>query len=139
MKKCARCKEVLPFSEFNKKAKLKDGLDSYCRKCASAFYHESNERFRQSGAKRQVPKQRLYEYQRQYAAQHPRRIKAKDLLSQAIKSGKISRISTQLCATCGVQAQDYHHSDYTKPYEVTPLCKSCHRKWHQENKPIEAV
>ena len=34
-KVCSRCKRELPISEFYKAKNMKDGLYTYCRKCAS--------------------------------------------------------------------------------------------------------
>ncbi len=34
-KKCSKCKEIKPFSEFNKNSASKDGYKYYCRKCTN--------------------------------------------------------------------------------------------------------
>lgn len=49
MKKCSRCKLLLPFSDFNKGSDP-NGLASYCKKCANEYYLERNkDRNRHSG------------------------------------------------------------------------------------------
>lgn len=44
MKVCSRCKEQKENSEFNKSAKNKDGLHSYCRSCHSNHYKDNADR-----------------------------------------------------------------------------------------------
>jgi len=39
-KRCPRCKQEKPVSEFNKDRRAKDGLQSYCRKCHRAHQRE---------------------------------------------------------------------------------------------------
>lgn len=44
-KKCTKCKEHKPLSEYNKRSQSLDGLALFCRKCiaikAKAFYYKS--------------------------------------------------------------------------------------------------
>lgn len=35
------------------------------------------------------------------------------------------------CAKCGAERAEKHHADYTKPLEVTWLCRSCHLAHHR--------
>ena len=48
MKRCSKCGETKPVSEFNKNARLKSGLYSWCKTCARAnsrhWYHANRER-----------------------------------------------------------------------------------------------
>ena len=48
MKRCSKCGETRPVSEFNKNARLKSGLYSWCKTCARAnsrhWYHANRER-----------------------------------------------------------------------------------------------
>ena len=37
MKRCANCSKFKPLNAFNRNLRAKDGLQSYCRKCASAY------------------------------------------------------------------------------------------------------
>ncbi|AJS60000.1 hypothetical protein [Paenibacillus sp. IHBB 10380] len=39
-KKCLKCKEMLPTTEFNQEKKNKDGLYSYCKKCRTNYTRE---------------------------------------------------------------------------------------------------
>lgn len=43
MKKCARCQNLKELEEFSKDKKRKDGLNKYCRKCASDIYYQNKD------------------------------------------------------------------------------------------------
>lgn len=45
----------------------------------------------------------------------------------AVKKGKLIDLKVQRvdCVDCGWRAQQYDHSDYTKPLEVEPVCICC--------------
>jgi len=47
-----------------------------------------------------------------------------------VDRGKIPKATDCKCADCNVQAQEYHHEDYSKALDVIPLCKPCHIKRH---------
>lgn len=47
-----------------------------------------------------------------------------------LKRGKIKKKS---CEICGNEAQ-MHHNDYSKPLEITWLCREHHIQFHSENK-----
>jgi hypothetical protein len=65
-----------------------------------------------------------------YQARNPEKYRAHYLVRSAIKSGKLPKVSTTTCEDCGVQAQVYHHENYSKPLEVNALCQVCHMKRH---------
>jgi hypothetical protein len=51
--------------------------------------------------------------------------------TNAIKLGKVERPCN--CQQCSIECTpDGHHSDYSKPFEVQWLCKSCHGKMHRK-------
>lgn len=60
------------------------------------------------------------------------KIEARLLVTQAIESGSIPKASDVKCKRCGKQAYHYHHNDYTKPLDITPLCRKCHVIVHTE-------
>jgi len=65
-----------------------------------------------------------------YQKRNPEKYRAHYLVRSAIKSGRLPKVSTTKCEDCGVQAQVYHHEDYSKPLEVNSLCQVCHMKRH---------
>lgn len=74
------------------------------------------------------------ESQSEVSAEMERRDKARRTLQAAVKSGAIARPDT--CERCGAKPQarreiQAHHADYSKPLEVSWLCRDCHQKHHK--------
>ena len=42
MKKCSRCKETKPYSEFHKNSTTRDGYSYHCGACRCEYYREKN-------------------------------------------------------------------------------------------------
>ena len=67
-----------------------------------------------------------YHYKLIQKQRYPERVRAREIVSTAIRRGKIVR--GEFCEICGrtikVQA---HHEDYSKPLEIVWLCSKCHR------------
>ena len=55
------------------------------------------------------------------------RSKAHKAVSQALKSGTLSKVP---CRDCGAVKVEGHHEDYNKPLDVIWLCHSCHMAHH---------
>lgn len=63
-----------------------------------------------------------------YKIAHPKKKRAHELVSKAIKSGELIR---QPCEECqGVDHVIAHHDDYDKPLDVRWLCEDHHKEWH---------
>lgn len=73
------------------------------------------------------------EYKRQERDSHPEKPRARDAVKRAIKTGVLPVVNSLPCADCGMQAEHYHHPDYSKPLEVVALCKFCHGARHRRN------
>lgn len=57
---------------------------------------------------------------------YPEKVRARSLLSNAICDGRIKRPETcSLCRQSGINIEA-HHPDYSKPYDVIWVCRSCH-------------
>jgi hypothetical protein len=54
--------------------------------------------------------------------------RAHQAIYRAVKSGRLPRPDTLICADCGARATSYDHRDYNKPMEVDPVCKPCNLK-----------
>ena len=80
----------------------------YCAGC-----HNADMRKRRKAVSL-TPEQRLKDIARSYAGVYLRR-------------GKITRSA---CVECGSEKSQMHHDDYSKPTEVTWLCRPCHMKFH---------
>jgi hypothetical protein len=68
-----------------------------------------------------------YHYKKIQQQRYPDKIKAREKLHQAVKSGKVIKKS---CEVCQDQASYAHHEDYSKPYDVIWLCRKHHRERH---------
>lgn len=74
----------------------------------------------------------LRKWQRDYRKRNPAKARAREITKAAIKRGDLVK---QPCADCGAAGPvDSHHHDYSKPLEVTWLCKPCHRKRHKRRR-----
>ena len=75
-------------------------------------------------------KARRAEKQRQYARDPQQRHKheARWTARRAVLYGRLQR---KPCEDCGAAKAEMHHEDYSRPLDVTWLCKPCHRKRHQ--------
>lgn len=135
-KECSKCKKLKHLSEFRDDKRNKCGKDSWCKKChrkATQEWRSKNKDHIKRSKKIYYQKHRdkLIQSVRQYQQNNPVEYKARDCLNKAIKCGKIIR--PLYCGLCGKRCTpDGHHSDYSKPYEVMWLCRSCHNKLHKE-------
>jgi len=70
-----------------------------------------------------------YHYKKIQLKRYPERVKCRQLVTNALSSGKLKRPST--CSSCGGKCKPHaHHDDYSKPLDVDWLCRHCHRKLH---------
>jgi hypothetical protein len=156
-KKCFRCGEEKPISEFYKHPEMKDGHLNKCIDCTKAdatkrrkeHLEEVREYDRQRSATKEYrERQKLYiarqknenpelfksrraQYQRKYRAKHRNKIKAHWTVCDAIIAGKIK--APEVCSKCGSPEKlEAHHEDYSKPLEIVWLCEVCHKRRHRE-------
>jgi hypothetical protein len=79
---------------------------------------------------------KIAEYNRLYSQRHPWRtgeahkIKARQLLGNAVKRGDVIK---QPCKICGITKVHGHHEDYDKPLEVVWLCSKHHADVHRSS------
>lgn len=123
-KLCAMCHTVRPLRFFFKDSARKDGLQSRCKDCHKTF--------------KISPETRLLKRQSQLRqdAAHPEKPKARSIVANAVKRGRLIR---QPCEVCGDQKSQAHHEDYSKPLEVRWLCDPHHKAHHKAMKAIEAA
>jgi hypothetical protein len=78
-----------------------------------------------------VKKVRYWEQGKRWASKNQTKRKAQILAGNAIRDKSLSRPAA--CSNCGDRCVPHaHHEDYTKPLEVTWLCKPCHGARHRE-------
>lgn len=149
-KHCRRCNSTKPASEFSKRSRVKDGLQSCCKSCMSNIYMEKHSEIRerqQSAWSRYSEENRdkLIAKNKQYRARNkdalsakkklyfehnPKKLAAKNSIHSHVLTGRIQRMP---CEICGEEKAEGHHDDYDKPLEVRWLCKKHHARWHVEN------
>ena len=153
LKRCSRCKEEKPLSEFWKRSLSKDGLQVWCKAClyqrnkeisSTPNGKEARKRYDQSpkskAAKKryiQSPKGRkaACRGRKIYDAKYPQRARARDAVKKAIKYGRLQKPFLFMChnVQCQEPAKEYHHwhgygSDHW--LDIIPMCIPCHRKAH---------
>ena len=67
------------------------------------------------------------------AIKHADRAKARNLLANAIRAGKVERLP---CFCCGEKSQA-HHPDYSAPLDVVWLCSTHHAEAHKQTREIQ--
>lgn len=134
-KTCFKCEEQKPLSEFYRHKMMADGHLNKCKDCAKIDVRrhriENPERVREYDRKRaKLPHRvamRKASFEREWDRHHDR-MKARNAVSNAVRDGRLEK---QPCAFCGCQdGLEAHHHDYSKPLDVTWLCRPCHRRFH---------
>jgi len=146
---CLACQEVKPIDEFHKDSKGRAGFRVRCKACVQAAirqYRKLNpERARIiSRRARDKVRDQWASQRRHYIETHPNEVrasrqryylygrnlikdKARQQLRDAIRAGTVTR---EPCEKCGGTPSQAHHHDYSKPFEVTWLCRPCHHAHH---------
>ena len=158
-KRCSKCKQTKPISEFGKNRSRKTGYDYYCKICRCEASHKHTQTDSGKLAKklrvkcyrkteqgkavhlRSVKKHRKTEKGKaahkkatlKYRQNHPEQFAAHKAVKSAIKSGKLPPISTRKCK-CSKQAKQYHHWSYLPEHwlDVEAVCVPCHNKHNQQ-------
>jgi len=68
-----------------------------------------------------------YHYKKLQVQRYPERVKARNLVLRAVRSGKITK---QPCVECGEVISFAHHENYDAPLDVIWLCRKHHREKH---------
>lgn len=62
---------------------------------------------------------------KRHRARNPEKVRARELVNQALKSGRLVKGK---CEVCGSVDSEAHHDDYREPLRVRWLCKPHHPK-----------
>lgn len=115
MKKCSKCSESKPLTEFHKEARKPDGHSPWCKPCKNAH---ATAGFK---ARLQDPNSLASKRKQLYAA-----------VGRAIARSDLIR--PDICPACKQKTDSRemhaHHHDYSKPLEVEWMCRACHTKDH---------
>ena len=123
-KTCCHCKGKKPLTDFHRDRKSKGGRARKCAACQHEYFKEyyKNNKEKVAATRKRCAKNLNYKKTPEQNAAHW-------LIGNWIKQGKIIR--PESCSECGkVCTVDAHHRDYSKPEEVTWLCRACHKKEH---------
>jgi hypothetical protein len=70
-----------------------------------------------------------YHYKKIQKRRHPERVRCREILYNSKRNGKI--VPPERCEHCNKKTKLHaHHDDYSKPFDVTWLCRPCHRQLH---------
>lgn len=153
MKRCFKCGQVKPLSEFYKHSRMADGHFNKCKECAKKDSHENRasnlehyrgyDRARSSNPDRlksrreyaKTPRGKLAKAkaERNYRERHPEKALAHNIFRSARARGDIQRPAH--CRMCGsTEKIEAHHPNYSKPLFVLWLCEKCHKLVHREKR-----
>jgi len=126
-KHCARCKTILDLmpSPYSKSIKV-DGTirGSYlCRRCNT----DRNKKYRRTDAGSAA----AYRSARNSILKDRQKERARRAVAYYIRVGKLTR--PRVCESCpSLTRLDAHHINYSKPLDVTWLCRRCHTDIHKK-------
>lgn len=71
----------------------------------------------------------MRDWRRGRYVEYDHKVRARDIARVAKHRGKLQ---PKPCQQCGSEQNlEMHHMDYSKPKDVTWLCRECHRAWHK--------
>lgn len=135
-KECYNCKIIFDISFFCKRYDAKDGLSSYCRDCRRIKYRlkraNNPDTFKNKDKKYyHKNREKIQNSRKSYSDECRRKVSAHYKVNYAVKKGYIIKPST--CSKCNESGRiEGHHEDYSKPLEVSWLCKTCHMRLHAD-------
>ncbi len=133
-KECFKCHVTKPLFDFYKHSAMGDGHLNKCKQCTKRDAHnhrnENLEKVREYDRTRGKLKHRkelAAKNTRDYRKRFPGRYKAHQKVNFAIRRGVLIKTP---CEVCGKEHVEAHHSDYSRPLQVTWLCHEHHKEIH---------
>ena len=153
MKRCPRCHDEQPLSEFYRESARSDGFSCWCKNCIRVKRRQHYAEMmadpvrREAEAERQRKKElkkyhSVLKYSPEYWQRRTRntavwrernrdKARAHSSVSNALISGKIMK--PEACEDCGgLVPLHAHHEDYALPLKVNWLCVKCHTRRHRD-------
>jgi hypothetical protein len=131
-KKCFKCNEVKPLTEFYPHPKMADGHLNKCKTCTKNDVKHRYDRldgvheYEHERAQRPERRANRVEYGRTHRKLYPEKARARTAVSNGLRDGKITKGP---CVHCGTTEKvQAHHHDYSKPLDVEWVCFKCHRE-----------
>ena len=133
-KRCTKCGEVKPLTEYSPDDKGRAGRRARCRACMRAARRtqpKNRERLRRQGrASYRRNREAAIARSNAYRRQNRQKARAYAAVAYALKTGVLIR--PRRCENCGENGRlQGHHHDYTKRLEVEWLCSACHNDKHR--------
>lgn len=131
-KKCFKCGEVKPLSEFYKHNQMLDGHVNKCKTCnkKDVSTHREKNIIKIRAYDRERGGRQDKEYLREYRARFPNKAKAHRMVNYHKRVGNLTESPCEICLDKNVVG---HHDDYLKPLNVRWLCQAHHKQWHAKN------
>lgn len=128
MKRCFKCHEDKPLTEFYRHPRMASGLLGKCKQCTRRDVQENY-----AAKREQYQSYDRARYAERYARgdfrpRDSQKAQARLALQSHVARGLIARGP---CAVCGEPNAHAHHTDYTKPLEVVWLCQPHHAMAHR--------
>lgn len=132
MKKCFKCLRKKSLDKFYKHKGMADG---YLNKCKNCTKKDVKRRYGDPTTKKRIieyerlryktpeRKAQIMGYQKKMRKKFPGKYRARNLVNNAIRDGKIIKKPCEICREVKVEA---HHEDYRKPLKITWLCRKHH-------------
>lgn len=135
-KRCTKCGEVKPLSEFWRNKRVKNGRTSRCKSCLYAYHRKWSKKNAEHVReyKRQwfqENREFWYQYVNDWKERHPEWVRARRAVEYAIRKGELVRPKRcEQCKATGTPIQAAHYSyEKGRELDVRWLCRSCHAKW----------
>ncbi len=126
---CTFCGAAKPSGDYY--ASRRNACKECVKQAARAYYRANREHYVQYDQRREQDPDRKdskREALRRYRTKNPIKNRARVMLNNAVRDGRIVRGT---CTECGTTERVHaHHSDYNRPFDVEWLCKDCHWRQH---------
>jgi|GEM_PF-5583814 len=149
LKRCRKCKEEKSLTKFYKNKNHKDGFDSKCKQCISAYNKLKYEIYKKVAIKKPVIKvdidlirekrelfdkfcseKNMNDIVSKKMSLQEMHIKSRNTFYNYLNSGIL--IKPDKCSICRKPNKKIfaHHEDYSKPLVVIYCCLECHKNIH---------
>jgi hypothetical protein len=136
-KKCFKCQQEKPRSEYYRHGMMADGYLGKCKECTKKDVSEHREKnidriraYDNERGKLPHRKKQLRLMAKRFQQNFPARRAAHSVVNNAIRDGRLIKLH---CFECGAEDTEAHHCDYGNPFAVTWLCRVHHTKLHAEH------
>ena len=134
-KTCFKCGAERPLTDFYKHPQMPDGRVNKCKECNKRDVRNNRKKkveyyrdYDKKRSKEEDRKRHLSENCKKMRERYPEKYKARTILGNAVRDGKMKRLP---CEVCGSTDRIHgHHEDYNFPLTVRWLCAVHHKEVH---------